>query len=76
MALKGPALMSSPWPFGDWPHGLSCACPGEPWALGLCVSKLLLFAAGAELLRRQGKRSQGQRSGAGLGVPQVCPHDS
>ena len=57
------------------------ACPGRgplP-ALGgaLClpwegrVNRLPLFAAGTELLRMQIKISQGQRSGAGSGVPQV-----
>lgn len=76
MAWEGPALVSPPWPLGDRCHGLPCACPGEPWALKVCASKLLLFAAGAELLRRQGKSSQGQRSGEGLGVPQVWPPES
>lgn len=50
-------------------HVLAQESPGH-WE---CVSKLLLFAAGAELLRRQGKSSQGQRSEQGWGFLRCVP---
>lgn len=58
MAFGGPASWAA-----------MCRRPGH-WE---CVSKLLLFAAGAELLRRQGKSSQGQRSEQGWGFLRCVP---